>query len=199
VLFPEGTRSPDGHLQKAKAGVGLMACKTGVPVVPCRVYGSFAAFGKGAKVPNFGTPVSIVFGPPIAAADYDDPAAGKPWPRWKGGALVNANLWGANLQGANLQGANLQGANLWGANLQGAKRCVACGPVGEYGRLIYGVAHADGPRFQAGCFWGTETEIRAAIAGKYADGTGLERHRAAYLSAVDFIVAALANRAEVEP
>ncbi|MBL9219259.1 MAG: 1-acyl-sn-glycerol-3-phosphate acyltransferase [Opitutaceae bacterium] len=77
VLFPEGTRSPDGHLQKAKAGVGLMACKTGVPVVPCRVYGSFAAFGKGAKVPRFGTPVSIVFGPPIPAADYDDPAAGK--------------------------------------------------------------------------------------------------------------------------
>jgi len=77
VLFPEGTRSPDGHLQKAKAGVGLMACKTGVPVVPCRVYGSFAAFGKGAKLPSFGTPVTVVFGAPIPAADYDDPSAGK--------------------------------------------------------------------------------------------------------------------------
>ena len=77
VLFPEGTRSPDGHLQKAKAGVGLMACKTGVPVVPCRVYGSFAAYGKGAKIPRFGTPVTIVFGPPIPASDYDDPSAGK--------------------------------------------------------------------------------------------------------------------------
>ena len=54
-----------------------MACKTGVPVVPCRVYGSFVAFGKGALLPKFGTPVSIVFGPPIAAADYDDPTAGK--------------------------------------------------------------------------------------------------------------------------
>jgi 1-acyl-sn-glycerol-3-phosphate acyltransferase len=77
VLFPEGTRSPDGHLQKAKAGVGLMACKTGVPVVPCRVFGSFVAFGKGATIPNFGTPVTVVFGPPIAAAEYDDPSAGK--------------------------------------------------------------------------------------------------------------------------
>jgi 1-acyl-sn-glycerol-3-phosphate acyltransferase len=77
ILFPEGTRSPDGHLQKPKAGVGLMACKTGVPVVPCRVYGSFAAFGKGAKVPRFGAPVTIVFGPPIPAASYDDPALGK--------------------------------------------------------------------------------------------------------------------------
>jgi 1-acyl-sn-glycerol-3-phosphate acyltransferase len=77
VLFPEGTRSPDGRLQKPKAGVGLMACKTGVPVVPCRVYGSFLAFGKGSLIPRFGTPVTIVFGRPIAASEYDDPTAGK--------------------------------------------------------------------------------------------------------------------------
>lgn len=77
VLFPEGTRSLDGHLKKPKAGVGLMACKSGVPVVPCRVYGSFEAFGKGRSYPKFGTPVTIVFGPPIAAADYDEPGAGK--------------------------------------------------------------------------------------------------------------------------
>ena len=77
VLFPEGTRSLDGHLQKPKPGVGLMACKTGVPVVPCRVFGSFEAFGKGSALPRFGTPISIVFGPPIPASDYDDPAAGK--------------------------------------------------------------------------------------------------------------------------
>jgi len=77
VLFPEGTRSPDGLLHKPKAGVGLMACKTGVPVVPCRVYGSFEAYGKGRLIPNFGTPVTIVFGPPIPASDYDDPSAGK--------------------------------------------------------------------------------------------------------------------------
>jgi 1-acyl-sn-glycerol-3-phosphate acyltransferase len=77
VLFPEGTRSPDGLLQKAKPGVGLMACKTGVPVVPCRIFGSFQAFGKGSSLPRFGTPVTIVFGPPIPASEYDDPSAGK--------------------------------------------------------------------------------------------------------------------------
>jgi 1-acyl-sn-glycerol-3-phosphate acyltransferase len=77
VLFPEGTRSPDGNLQTPKAGVGLMACKTGVPVVPCRVYGSFDAFGKGKSVPRFGTSIDVVFGPPISAAEYDDPSAGK--------------------------------------------------------------------------------------------------------------------------
>ena len=77
VLFPEGTRSPDGQLQKPKAGVGLMACKTGAPVVPCRVYGSYEAFGKGASIPRFGPPVTVVFGAPIPATEYDDPAAGK--------------------------------------------------------------------------------------------------------------------------
>ena len=77
ILFPEGTRSPDGHLQKPKAGVGLMACKTGAPVVPARIYGSFEAFGKGATFPRFGTRVDVVFGPPITAAEYDDPKAGK--------------------------------------------------------------------------------------------------------------------------
>lgn len=77
VLFPEGTRSLDGQLQKPKAGVGLMACKTGAPVVPCRIYGSHEAFGRGAKLPRLGTPVSVVFGPPITAADYDEPGAGK--------------------------------------------------------------------------------------------------------------------------
>ncbi|HVZ63507.1 MAG TPA: lysophospholipid acyltransferase family protein [Lacunisphaera sp.] len=77
VLFPEGTRSPDGHLQKPKAGVGLMACKTGVPVVPCRVYDSFAAFGKGRSLPRLGTPVTIVFGRPLQPREYDHPADGK--------------------------------------------------------------------------------------------------------------------------
>lgn len=77
VLFPEGTRSLTGRLQNPKAGVGLMACKTGAPVVPCRIYGSFEAFGKGTKIPRFGVPISIVFGRPLTVADYDVPAAGK--------------------------------------------------------------------------------------------------------------------------
>lgn len=76
ILFPEGTRSPDGNLQAAKPGVGLLACRTGVPVVPARVFGSFKAFGKDGKF-RPGTPVSVVFGKPLYPADYDDPSAGK--------------------------------------------------------------------------------------------------------------------------
>lgn len=77
ILFPEGTRSPDGHLQTPKPGVGFIVCKTQVPVVPARIFGSFDAFGKGAKIPKLGTPISVVFGRPLAPATYDDPKAGK--------------------------------------------------------------------------------------------------------------------------
>ncbi len=77
ILFPEGTRSIDGRLQPAKAGVGLIACRTQVPVVPARIFGSFEAYGKGAKIPRLGTRVTVVFGKPIIPADYDVPSAGK--------------------------------------------------------------------------------------------------------------------------
>ena len=95
----------------------------------------------------------------------------------------------ATLTRATLTRANLTGANLTGANLDGASDILTLGPLGAEGRLIYAVRHPDGVRIQAGCFWGTAAEIRAAIAVRYADGTGREAHRAAYLGAVDLIEA----------
>ncbi len=76
ILFPEGTRTADGLLQKPKAGVGLIACRSQVPVIPARIFGSFHAYGKGQPL-RLGTPVSIVFGQPILPTEYDDHAAGK--------------------------------------------------------------------------------------------------------------------------
>jgi 1-acyl-sn-glycerol-3-phosphate acyltransferase len=76
IVFPEGTRTRTGALQRPKAGVGLLACRSGVPVVPARIFGSFEAFGrKGPLRP--GTPVSVIFGPALRPADYDDRADGK--------------------------------------------------------------------------------------------------------------------------
>jgi 1-acyl-sn-glycerol-3-phosphate acyltransferase len=77
IMFPEGTRSRDGLLQTPKPGVGLFACKTQVPVVPARIFGSFEAFGKGGKIPKFGTAITVVYGAPMLPADYDVPGAGK--------------------------------------------------------------------------------------------------------------------------
>ncbi len=76
ILFPEGTRTSDGALQEPKAGVGLIVCRSQVPVVPVRIFGSFEAFGKGRSL-RLGTPVTVVFGRPIPPEVYDDPAAGK--------------------------------------------------------------------------------------------------------------------------
>jgi 1-acyl-sn-glycerol-3-phosphate acyltransferase len=76
IMFPEGTRSTDGNLQPAKAGVGLAACRTGVPVVPARVFGSFEAFGRKGGL-QLGSPIDVVYGPPLYPRDYDDPSAGK--------------------------------------------------------------------------------------------------------------------------
>ncbi len=49
LMFPEGTRSPDGQLQKAEAGVGLFLAKTSAPVLPVRIFGTYEAFPRGAK------------------------------------------------------------------------------------------------------------------------------------------------------
>ncbi len=49
LMFPEGTRSSDGKLQKGEAGVGLFLAKTGAPVLPVRIFGTYEAYPRGAK------------------------------------------------------------------------------------------------------------------------------------------------------
>jgi 1-acyl-sn-glycerol-3-phosphate acyltransferase len=39
AIAPEGTRSGDGHLQKARAGVSVLALDSGAPVIPVAFYG----------------------------------------------------------------------------------------------------------------------------------------------------------------
>jgi len=76
IMFPEGTRTPDGALQAPKPGIGLFACRAQVPVVPARIFGSFEAFGRDGTL-RLGTPITVVFGPPLSPANYDQPGAGK--------------------------------------------------------------------------------------------------------------------------
>jgi 1-acyl-sn-glycerol-3-phosphate acyltransferase len=76
IVFPEGTRSADGELQPPKAGVGLLACKAHVPVVPARVFGSFEAFGRDGSM-HLGSPVSVTFGKPLLPEEFDHPEDGK--------------------------------------------------------------------------------------------------------------------------
>lgn len=64
ILFPEGTRSRDGRLQVGRPGIGLVVVKSGAPVVPVRVFGTYAAFGRHRRVPR-PSPVGVRFGEPL--------------------------------------------------------------------------------------------------------------------------------------
>jgi 1-acyl-sn-glycerol-3-phosphate acyltransferase len=64
VLFPEGTRSPDGNLQPAEGGLALIVQKSGAPVVPCALIGPEAMWPPGAKRLK-PTQITVAFGPPI--------------------------------------------------------------------------------------------------------------------------------------
>ena len=78
TLFPEGTRSPDGSLQSAKPGIGLIAAKSQAAVVPCRIFNAHKALSKASKLPNFDISIHIVYGKPLQPEDYDPgKAAGK--------------------------------------------------------------------------------------------------------------------------
>ena len=70
VLFPEGTRSIDGNLQPAKAGIGLVIAKTRAPVQPVRIFGSYEAFPKGSDKISL-TPITVVVGETIRFTEAD--------------------------------------------------------------------------------------------------------------------------------
>lgn len=76
VVFPEGTRSPNGELKRFKRGALVLARAAQVPIVPIAIVGSGDRLPKGAWKVNPGV-VSIRIGEPIPyeefanADDYD--------------------------------------------------------------------------------------------------------------------------------
>jgi 1-acyl-sn-glycerol-3-phosphate acyltransferase len=63
LLFPEGTRTPDGTLQAPEPGAGLVALKSGVPILPTRIFGSFECLSRHQKRLRFGK-MRVVIGKP---------------------------------------------------------------------------------------------------------------------------------------
>jgi 1-acyl-sn-glycerol-3-phosphate acyltransferase len=64
-IFPEGTRSRDGAVAPFRTGVEFLVRRTGAPVVPVGVEGTFRAFPRGAWLPR---PAKVVV------------RLGEPWP-----------------------------------------------------------------------------------------------------------------------
>jgi 1-acyl-sn-glycerol-3-phosphate acyltransferase len=76
LVFPEGTRTPDGNLQPAEPGLGLIIAKTRAPVVPMRIFGAFDAWPIGGKI-RLGPKITIVVGEPIYFSENDFVGGGK--------------------------------------------------------------------------------------------------------------------------
>jgi 1-acyl-sn-glycerol-3-phosphate acyltransferase len=73
LIFPEGTRSPDGNLQPAQPGLGMIVAKTGAPVVPVRILGSYDVFNRDMQFPKSGF-VNVAIGKPVDTAISPGPS-----------------------------------------------------------------------------------------------------------------------------
>ena len=68
IVFPEGTRIQSKKIKRVQAGVGFIAIKSGVPVVPAYLEGSDHALPLGAKWFRR-HPIKIRIGPPLYFQD----------------------------------------------------------------------------------------------------------------------------------
>lgn len=69
IIFPEGTRSPDGRLRPFKSGAVLLAIKSGVPVVPIGFNGTHRILPKHRLLARSGD-VVLRIGKPIPTRDF---------------------------------------------------------------------------------------------------------------------------------
>lgn len=76
IVFPEGLRTEDGQLKPFRPGIGMMAVRLRVPVVPIRLRGLYEIYSVHDSWPKLG-PVRVSIGPPLsfnADTSYADAA-----------------------------------------------------------------------------------------------------------------------------
>lgn len=74
-IYPEGTRSPDGHLYRGKTGVARMVLEARVPVIPVGVKGTDVVMPIGRRFPKvMPGRITVTFGRPLTfERHYDRP------------------------------------------------------------------------------------------------------------------------------
>ncbi len=77
AIFPEGTRSRDGGLQEVREGAGMLALRSGAPVLPVAVIDSDRLWPRGHLLPKAGKRVTVRYGTPFKVSDELE-AAGEP-------------------------------------------------------------------------------------------------------------------------
>jgi 1-acyl-sn-glycerol-3-phosphate acyltransferase len=71
LIFPEGTRTPDGEVAPLKAGFSALAKRARVPLVPVAIDGAFDAWPRTRRFPRRAT-IQIQFGQPLRPEDIAD-------------------------------------------------------------------------------------------------------------------------------
>ena len=72
VIFPEGTRSKDGKVERFKRGAFQIALDLHLPVIPISLSGCYEAFNRKAKYVTR-HPIGMHIGTPIDLAQYTEP------------------------------------------------------------------------------------------------------------------------------
>lgn len=72
AVFPEGTRSPDGHLHEFRRGLLKLLQETGATVVPTAIIGGFEAWPRHRRLPRLRR-CRVRFGSPLSAAEVCTP------------------------------------------------------------------------------------------------------------------------------
>ncbi len=73
LIFPEGTRSPDGQVQPFKAGGLRILVEAGRQVVPVSISGTYDSFPRQAKYIKTGVPLRMSIGEPVRPSDFATP------------------------------------------------------------------------------------------------------------------------------
>ena len=70
ILFPEGTRTPNGKIQQGKLGTGMLIHRAKAKVIPVYIHGAFDAWPRGKSFPVFFKKIIVIYGSPIDFAEY---------------------------------------------------------------------------------------------------------------------------------
>ncbi|MBC7073782.1 1-acyl-sn-glycerol-3-phosphate acyltransferase [Candidatus Parcubacteria bacterium] len=65
IMYPEGTRSPDGKIHEGKPGIAKLHLETGIPILPVAIKGNFEIMPIGKIFPKFKKIVKINIGKPM--------------------------------------------------------------------------------------------------------------------------------------
>jgi 1-acyl-sn-glycerol-3-phosphate acyltransferase len=70
VVFPEGTRSPNGEIQEFKTALFILPIRSRIPIVPVLIEGTFQALKRGSILLN-PVPLKLTFYDPIPADSFE--------------------------------------------------------------------------------------------------------------------------------